>query len=131
MKRIIPVLAVCLTLIALAVGAYGNAADSQSRALTGTWQCMSHGGTQGNMQFTLDLEQNGTSVTGSVSSPLGNADISSATFKNNTLHIEIDGDDTQYVLTANYSGGKLAGSWSSTSGEKGTWTGKKAPANRQ
>jgi hypothetical protein len=131
MKRIIPVLAVWLTLIGLAIGAYGNAADSQSHALTGTWQCMSHGGTQGAMQFTLDLEQNGTTVRGSVSSPIGDADISSATFRNNTLHIEIDGDDTQYVLTANYSGGRLAGSWSSTSGEKGTWTGKKAHASGQ
>jgi hypothetical protein len=131
MKRIVRVLAVCLALTGLAIRAYGNAADSQSHALTGTWQCTSHGGTQGNMQFTLDLEQNGTTVTGSVSSPLGDADISSATFKNNTLRIEIDGGDTKYVLSAKYSGGELAGSWSSSSGEKGTWAGKKASANGQ
>jgi hypothetical protein len=131
MKRIIPILAVCLTLTGLVVVANGNAATSESHALTGTWQCMSHGGTQGNMQFTLDLEQNGTTVTGSVSSPLGDADISSATFKNNTLHIEINGDDTQYVLTGKYSDGKLSGNWSSTSGEKGTWDGKKAQASGQ
>jgi hypothetical protein len=125
MKRIIPCLAACLALCCLAIAAYGAAGNSKSETLTGTWQCKSQGGTQGNLAFTLDLEQNGTTVTGSVSSPLGDADIASASFKNNTLHIEIDGSDSQYVLTAKYSSGKLSGNWHSTSGEKGTWTGTK------
>jgi hypothetical protein len=131
MKRTIPVLAVCLALAGLAFAAYGNAGNSGTHTLTGTWQCTSHGGSQGTMAFTLDLEQNGTTVTGSVSSPLGDADISSATFKNNTLHIEIDGGDSQYVLTAKYSGGTLTGNWTSTAGDKGTWTGKKGQASSQ
>jgi hypothetical protein len=125
MKRIVPALALCLTLCCLAIGAYSETSGSHTQVLTGTWRCMSHGGSQGTMQFTLDLEQNGTTVTGSVSSPIGDADISSATFKNNTLHIEINGNDTQYVLTAKYDHGKLAGGWRATSGEKGTWTGEK------
>jgi hypothetical protein len=125
MKRNIGALAISIVVSCLAIATYGSAAGSQAASLTGTWQCMSHGGSQGQMQFTLDLQQNGTNVTGSVSSPLGDADISSATFKNQTLHIEIDGGDTQYTLTAKYVGGKLTGNWSSTAGEKGTWAGKK------
>ena len=125
MKRTIPFLGVCVAVCFLAVAAYAGADQSQAQILTGTWQCMSHGGTQGNMAFALDLEQNGTTVTGSVSSPLGDADIASANFRDNTLHIEIDGNDSQYVLTAKYGHGQLTGSWKSTSGEKGTWTGSK------
>jgi hypothetical protein len=125
MKRIIPSLAVCLLLSCLAIAVHATPETSNGQTLTGSWQCMSHGGTQGSMAFTLDLEQNGTTVSGSVSSPIGDADISSATFKDNTLRIEIDGGDSQYVLTAKYSNGKLTGSWKSTSGEKGTWSGAK------
>lgn len=125
MKRIIPSLALCVAFAGLAIAAYGSAAGAESQPLTGSWQCVSHGGSQGTMNFTLDLQQNGTAVTGSVSSPLGDADIASATFKNSNLRINIDGGDTQYVLTATYNDGKLTGSWKSSGGEKGTWEGKK------
>jgi hypothetical protein len=112
--------------IATAVLGLGQTRPSNSEPLTGTWQCMSHGGSNGDMEFTLDLQQDGETVTGSVDSPLGGTDISSATFKDNTLEIHIDTDQVNYVLTAKLIDGKLTGQWSTDSGEKGTWEGKKA-----
>lgn len=128
MKRTITWLAICLALACLGLARLAVAAPASSNAepLTGTWQCMSHGGSQGNMAFTLDLQQTGENVSGSVSSPLGDTDLTSATFKGDTLQIEIDGEDTQYHLTAKYANGKLSGTWSTSSGGRGTWEGKKA-----
>jgi hypothetical protein len=127
MKRAITSLAVSLAVACLAVVVYAGAGAPKAEPLTGTWQCTSHGGSQGGMAFTLSLQQSGENISGSVSSPLGDADISSASFKDNSLRIVIDGGDTQYVLTAKYSDGKLTGDWKTDSGEKGTWEGKRAP----
>ncbi len=58
--------------------------------MTGTWECQAKGGSQGDMPFTLYLQQNEENVDGSVSSPLGSTRISSGTFKGDTLEIHID-----------------------------------------
>ncbi|MGH9397825.1 MAG: hypothetical protein ACRD18_13375 [Terriglobia bacterium] len=131
MRKSIAAMIACLALVCL--GAFATAADNaQPGPLTGTWSCVSHGGQQGDMNFTLDLQQNGETVTGDVSSPLGDADLSSGAFKNNHLTITIDGGSDQYTLSATLKGGKLAGKWStSDSGKSGVWDGKKAPAGSQ
>jgi hypothetical protein len=129
MRRI---LTVCLAVFTFAcLATLARATDKPSQApLTGTWQCQSHGGSQGDMSFTLDLQQNGEDVTGSVSSPLGNADIASGSFESNHLRIQINGADTAYILTADYQNGKLVGAWHTTdTAEKGTWEGKKQASN--
>lgn len=118
---------VILTTVVFAVAiTLAASAPSSDSPLTGTWQCQAHGGSLGDMNFTLNLQQNGEDVTGSVSSPLGEAAIASATFKNNKLSIRIEGQDTEYILTATYSGGKLAGEWHKPDGDKGTWQGEKS-----
>lgn len=109
-----------LGLAAAAVGAPGDTPDS----VTGTWQCTSHGGQNGDMPFTLSLQQDGETVTGSVSSPMGGADITKATFKDDQLEIHIDTDEANYLLTATLQDGMLKGNWS-TADEKGSWEGKK------
>ncbi len=126
MKRTLAFLAICLGLACFGAPRHAAAAAPKAAPLTGTWQCTSHGGSQGSMAFTLELQQTGADVSGSVSSPLGDADITSASFKNSTLEIEIDGGDTQYHLTAKYADGELKGTWNTTDGEKGAWEGKKA-----
>jgi len=142
MKRARIALMLCLTVLGLA--AFAASQDSKSQdsktqdsktqdtkskgggPLTGTWQCTAHGGTNGDMGFTLYLSQDNDSVTGSVSSPLGDTDISTATFKDGKLEIHIDGGDTNYLLTAKLGNGELTGGeWSSDGGEKGSWEGKK------
>jgi hypothetical protein len=129
MKRILTGCLVVLTFACLET--LVRAADKPAEALlTGTWQCQSHGGSRGEMSFTLDLQQNGEDVTGSVSSPLGDADIASGSFKGHHLRIQINGADTAYILTADYQNGKLLGAWHTTNtGEKGTWEGKKQANN--
>jgi hypothetical protein len=118
----------CLVVVCLA--AFAAAADKKSKAggaVAGTWECTSHGSSQGDMPFTLYLEQNKDVVTGSVSSPIGGTEISSGSFKKKVLEIEINSPDRTYKLTANLKKGQLAGEWSADN-EKGTWEGKRQAA---
>ena len=121
--------ALLITLAAAAVTTIALAADSKPKPgpLTGTWECTSHGGPNGDMAFTLTLEQTGETVTGSVSSPIGSTDLSESTFKKNKLEIHIDGGEAKYLLTGTYKKGDLSGEWSTDSDLKGTWEGKKSP----
>jgi hypothetical protein len=130
MKRARIALMLCLTV--LGVAAFAASQDSKSKdakpkgPISGTWQCTAHGGTNGDMGFTLYLTQDSDSVSGSVSSPLGDTDISTGSFKDGKLEIHIDGGDSKYVLSAKLDNGMLSGGeWSSDGGEKGTWDGKK------
>src|SRR5579864_6554328 len=76
--------------------------------LTGTWQCMAHGGPDGDLAFTLTLEQSDETVTGSVSSPIGSTELGDASFKKNRLEIHIDAGETKYLLTGTYKKGQLS-----------------------
>jgi hypothetical protein len=98
--------------------------------LTGTWDCMSHGSAQGDMAFTLYLEQDQEVVTGSVSSPMGGAEITSGSFRGNLLEIHIDTSEGNYVVMGKLQKGQLSGTWSVDRGEKGTWEGKKSSPQR-
>ena len=95
--------------------------------ITGTWDCQSKGGPEGPMAFTLSLRQNEEKVEGNVSSPIGDAEITSGTFKNGTLEIEIDTDDGNYILTAKFDKGALSGTWTHNN-DKGTWEGTRSAA---
>jgi hypothetical protein len=95
--------------------------------LTGTWNCQSKGGPDGPMTFTLRLQQDGESVTGNVSSPIGDAQISSGTFKQGSLEIHINTEDGNYILIATFDKGTLSGTWTHNN-EKGTWEGSRAAA---
>jgi hypothetical protein len=99
-------------------------AKDQEAPLTGTWDCQSKGGPDGDMPFTLYLQQEGENVNGSVSSPLGDAPLSAGTFKQGTLEIEIDTPEGNYVLTAKLDDRTLSGTWAYNN-DKGTWDGKK------
>ena len=116
--------AVCISLLAFAALAPAKERKDQPGPLSGTWECMSHGGPQGDTPFTLVLQQTGETVTGSVSSPMGGTEIASASFINKILQIHIDTDQANYVLTAKLKNGKLSGNWSDQS-QRGTWEGSK------
>ncbi len=126
MKR--PLTAALLASLALyAVGlALASEKKSKPAPLTGTWECNSHGGSQGDTPFTLHLEQDNENVTGSVESPMGGTDISSATFKDNRLEIHLDTSQGTYVLTAQLKKDQLTdGEFTNGIDEKGTWEGKR------
>lgn len=131
MKRARITLTLCLTILGLAglmlpqdtKAAQGTKA--KGGPVAGTWTCTAHGGSNGDIPFTLYLEQDNETVTGSVSSSMGDAEFSSASFKDGTLEIHIDGGDQTYVLTGKLQNGRLSGQWSTGETEKGTWDGKK------
>ncbi len=126
MKRTLGAAAIGSVMLWLAALALATDKKPKAGPLTGTWECVSHGGPHGDMNFTLYLEQNKETVTGTVSSPLGSTELTSASFKNNTLEIHIDTDQRNYLLTGRYKHGQLAGAWSTNEDQKGTWEGKKS-----
>ena len=136
MKRILSwagIAVVSLSIASLAFAAGGQ--KSKSGPMTGTWECTSHGGPHdganqdASTPFTLDLQQDGETVTGSVSSPEGGTDITSATFKDNVLEIHLDTPDGLYVLKAALKDGELKGSTTHDGNPMGTWEGKKSAAS--
>ena len=108
MKRTLGAAAIGSVILWLAALALATDKKPKAGPLTGTWECVSHGGPHGDMNFTLYLEQNKETVTGTVSSPLGSTDLTSASFKNNTLEIHIDTDQRNYLLTGKYKHSRLA-----------------------
>jgi hypothetical protein len=126
MKRKFILATVCIALLGLAAWAHGP--QDESAPLSGDWDCKAQGGSQGEIPFTLHLTQAGETVTGTVNSSIGDATISSATFKDDKLEIRIGSTQDGYVLTGKLdSKGKLVGEWSHDP-EKGTWEGSKAEA---
>lgn len=125
MKRIILCFSIGITILFAA-----NLANAKDRKgpLTGTWDCQSHGGSPGDMPFTLYLQQNKETVDGSVSSPIGGTQITSGTFRKNMLEIHLDTPQGPYILMGKFEKGTLSGTWS-LDADKGVWEGKKqAPA---
>ena len=116
--------------LAILCGASLLTAKEKRGVMTGTWDCQAHGGSQGDMAFTLYLQQNKENIDGSISSPIGGTQISSGTFKRNMLEIHLDTPQGAYVLMAKFEKGKLSGTWSSDS-DKGIWEGKKQTAGSQ
>jgi len=121
MKRNFIFIFICITLLFAA--SLATPKDKES-PITGTWTCQSKGGPDGPMGFTLSLQQNEENLEGSVSSPIGDARISSGTFKNDTVEIHINTDDGNYILTAKLDNGALSGTWTHNN-DKGTWEGKR------
>ena len=122
-----------ITLLALALVGLALNAEEKSKGgpLTGTWECQSHGGDHGDGPFTLELEEDGEKVTGSVSSPEGGMEITTATFKDNLLEIHLDTPDGLYILKATLKDGALSGDTTRDGNAMGKWEGKKsAPASK-
>ncbi|MBI4166975.1 MAG: hypothetical protein HY508_14715 [Acidobacteria bacterium] len=119
-----------ITLVAF--GALGSSSEKKPSPgpLSGTWECMSHGRPQGDMAFTLYLEQDKEIVTGSVSSPIGGDEITSGSFKRKLLELQIDTQQGKYVIMGKLEKGQFTGTWTLDNGEKGTWEGKKVSANK-
>lgn len=122
MKRFAVISVLCVLAFGITLYAKGK---SNGSPLVGTWNCVAHGTEDGDLPFTLYLEQSGKGFTGSVSAPQGDTDLTSVTFNNNHLKITIDTDEHSYLLTATLADGKLTGEWSLDGQEKGAWEGKK------
>lgn len=122
MKRLAVMSTLCVLVFAAALQAKDK---TNTNPLVGTWNCTAQGGENGNMPFTIYLEQSGQGYTGSVSAPQGDAPISSITFKDNQLKIVINTSEDDYSLTATLANGKLSGEWYRDGQKQGSWHGKK------
>ncbi|HLY61187.1 MAG TPA: hypothetical protein VKV95_10595 [Terriglobia bacterium] len=94
--------------------------------ITGSWTCISHGGPDGDTKFSLDLLQDGEKVTGSVDSDQGGMDITSGTFKEDTLEIRLETPQGDYVIKGKLKDGQLAGAITLDGKPHANWEGKKA-----
>lgn len=125
MKRHLTIVVTFLVIFSLAGFLFAKDKLPKPGKMAGTWECTSHGSSQGDMPFTLYLEHMGEAITGSVSSPLGGTDITSGLFKKKNLEIRLETPNGTYVLSAKLRKGQLSGQWSHDAGESGTWEGKK------
>ena len=114
----------CLAVVAGAATLHGSEKKPKPGPLAGTWECTAHGGAQGDMPFTLYLEQTKDTLTGSVSSPMGGTQISAGTVKKTDIEIHFDTPQGNYQLTGRLKKGELSGKWSSDT-ESGMWEGRK------
>ena len=122
MRRFAVISTLCV--LALGITLYGQSKANTS-PIAGTWNCVAHGGENGDVPFTLYLAHSSEGYTGTVSAPQGDADLTTVTFEDNQLKITIDTNENNYTLTATLDSGKLAGEWSVDSQKKGSWEGKK------
>jgi hypothetical protein len=112
-----------IVLAVIGVCGQGIARDHKT-SLTGTWDCVAHGGPKGDMAFTLYLQQSKEIVDGSIASPLGGTQVSSGALRKNELELHFDLPQGSYTLMARLEKGKLTGAWSLDS-DKGSWEGTK------
>jgi hypothetical protein len=122
MKGSLILIGICLTvLFTVSVGM----TKDRKTSLSGTWDCVAHGGPQGDMAFTLYLQQSKEVVDGSITSPLGGTQVSSGALRKNELELHFDLPQGSYTLMGRLEkGGKIVGAWSLES-EKGSWEGTK------
>ena len=129
MYRVVTLAGICLFSFSTVSLVCGADKKAKPGPLTGTWECTAHGTEQGDMPFTLTLEQSKQDITGSVSSPMGGTDISSGTFKKKAVEIHINTPNGNYTLIGKLKKNQLSGNWSTDTNQKGAWDGKKgAPA---
>jgi hypothetical protein len=124
------------TLISIFLLAVANvnlafAKEPKSGPLTGTWECVAHSSAQGDVEFTLKLEQTNETVTGTFINSSGEYPLTSGSYKNGVLEIHLDAPDGNYVATAKLSRGQLSGHWSKDQEAEGGWEGKKSDSAKQ
>jgi len=109
---------------------------AETASLTGVWQCVAHGSSEGDVPFTLTLEQDGENVTGTIATADGELPIASGSFKNRALEIHSETEEARYLVTGELEAGQLKGHWSKTAkpgagdnqggNQEGQWEGKRS-----
>lgn len=97
------------------------AAAASGQTVAGNWKCVAKVEGRPNMEFRLQLEQDGKEVTGTASRSDGSAPIRGGSFEGGKLKLLIDADGGTYDLQATVSGNKLAGTLTHTNGDKAAW----------
>jgi len=111
--------------------ATANGKEPKAGPLTGTWECVAHSSAQGDVEFTLKLEQINEAVTGTFINSSGEYPLTSGSYKNGVLEIHLEAPDGNYVATAKLLHGQLSGHWSKGQEAEGGWEGKKSDSAKQ
>jgi len=114
------ILAFWLPLVFFFAGTAG--ARDKPSPLAGNWNCRAHGGSQGDITFTLSLTQTKDLIDGSISSssPIGGTQISSGTMLRQVVEIHVETPQSNYIFVGKYKNGHISGTWSNDT-EKGDW----------
>jgi hypothetical protein len=131
MKRTWTLTCVVLLVAALTNLPLAKGKEPKQGPLTGTWECVAHSSAQGDVEFTLKLEQTNETVTGTFINSSGEYPLTSASYKNGVLEIHLDAPDGNYVATAKLLHGQLSGHWSKDQEAEGGWEGKKSASAKQ
>lgn len=120
----------CLLLLAMACLLYSQEGKSKSGSISGTWDCVAHLSGESDIPFSMNLVQQGETVTGSLTTSDGELEIKTGTFKDNLLDLHLESSDAKYLVNGKLDGGQFKGHWSKDpDGLEGDWEGKRsAPA---
>jgi len=125
MKRICTSMVVCLLVLLMSGMVLGKEGKPKAGPVAGTWECVAHGSAQGDVPFTLTLQQNKEVVTGTAATAQGEAAITTATYKKKVLDIHVEIPQGTYRVTGKLKQGQLSGDWSKDTDQKGAWEGKR------
>jgi hypothetical protein len=128
MKRTWTLVGVCLLVVPTASLAFAKGKEPHPGPLTGTWECVAHTSDQGDVHFSLKLEQSKEAVTGTFTNSSGEYPLTSMSYKNGVLAFQLDAPDGTYIATAKVVHGQLSGHWSKGQEAEGAWEGKKSAA---
>ena len=128
MERIRTLISVCLLTLAIATVVFAKGKEQKPGPLTGTWEYVAHSNAQGDVPFTLKLEQSKEAVSGTLTNASGDYPLSSASYKKGVLKIHLDAPDGSYVATGKLKDGQLSGHWLKGQEGEGEWEGKRPTA---
>jgi len=121
----------CLMCFTIACMIYGQEKKNNSGDVSGTWECIAHGSVEGDVPFTMRLEQKGETIEGAISTHTGEINITSGSFKENMLEIHCDTPDANYLVTGKLKQEHLSGHWAKGTEQEGAWEGKRATSADQ
>ena len=107
------------------LSAVSQANGPDTGSLSGPWERILYG-FQGNSPCAFYFHQNQNDLTGVFSLQWGGAAITSATFKNDGLEVQIDTPLGNFLFSGRLNQETLSGEWSTDTGLKGIWQMKKA-----
>ena len=118
--------AISIMVIFLGIIIKAQNSNAVNQPINGEWQCISHGTEDVNVPFTLQLQASSGRMSGWLSVSSGSIPLTSMSYLQGRLNIELDTNSGQYALTAVVNGDRLNGTWKKNGQQVGTWEGEKS-----
>ncbi len=118
---------VCLMILASGCLLFSDEKKIKDPPVAGTWECVAHLSGEHDIPFTMALEQNGETVTGTITTHDGELPIKTGTYKAGSLQLHMETSEAKYQVTGKLDGEQFKGQWSKEpDGLAGDWEGKKS-----